>query len=222
MVLVADNDPDTRELAGSTLKKSGFNVVNVADGRSTLQTARELLPDLILLEVALPEIDGLEVCRTLRRGPATASIPIVFLTAKRSEPDRVLGLELGADDYITKPFSPRELVLRIRRVLRSRQNQQEMDLMRIGELVINVPNHEVTAAGRPVNLTLIEFKLLTLLARRRGLLQSRDQLLKDVWGYEKSLDTRTVDTHMRRLRAKLGAAGRNLKAVYGMGYRFDE
>jgi two-component system phosphate regulon response regulator PhoB len=171
----------------------------------------------------LPEVDGLEVCKMLRRDPATAAIPIVMLTAKAAEIDRVLGLELGADDYITKPFSPRELVLRVKRLLRGeRASGQEPDKLVFGDLVLDVPRHLVSWRGRPVELTATEFKLLTVLAQRRGRVQSRDQLLRDVWEYNSLVDTRTVDTHMRRLREKLGPAAKYLDTVRGVGYRFVE
>ena len=169
----------------------------------------------------LPEIDGLEVCKVLRRDPGTAMIPIIMLTARAAEMDRVLGLELGADDYVTKPFSPRELVLRIKKLLaRVRAADEPVAQMRLGELEIDVPRHCVSIAGEPVILTATEFKLLELLARRRGRVQTRDRLLQDVWGYENPIDSRTVDTHMRRLREKIGDAARYLETIRGVGYRF--
>jgi two-component system phosphate regulon response regulator PhoB len=169
----------------------------------------------------LPEVDGLEVCKILRRDPATAGIPILMLTARAAEMDRVLGLELGADDYVTKPFSPRELVLRIRKLLsRKPPSDETATHLRLGEIDIDVPRHVVQVSGEDVVLTVTEFKLLEILARRRGRVQSRDRLLQDVWGYENPIDSRTVDTHMRRLREKLGAAARRLETVRGVGYRF--
>jgi two-component system phosphate regulon response regulator PhoB len=169
----------------------------------------------------LPEIDGLEVCKILRRDPATAMIPIIMLTARAAEMDRVIGLELGADDYVTKPFSPRELVLRIRKLLaRTKSADEPMTQWRIGNLEIDVPRHEVVVAGNPVALTATEFKLLELLARRRGRVQTRERLLQDVWGYENPIDSRTVDTHMRRLREKIGTAADYLETIRGVGYRF--
>ena len=169
----------------------------------------------------LPEVDGLEVCKTLRREPRTAAIPIIMLTAKAGEIDRVLGLELGADDYVTKPFSPRELVLRVKRLLRrDPAAEPKADQILWKELCVDVPRHQATVKGRPIELTATEFKLLTVLARRRGRVQSRDQLLRDVWEYDNLIDTRTVDTHMRRLREKLGPAAKYLETVRGVGYRF--
>src|SRR5262249_8829595 len=153
------------------------------DGCQALTKARAVLPDVILLDLMLPVMDGWEVCRHLRRDAATASIPIIILTAKGAEVDRVLGLELGADDYVTKPFSPRELVLRIKKLLQPRPAPPESDYLRFPDLVIDIPKHEVVVRGQTVNLTLTEFKLLTLMARRCGRVQSREQLLNDVWEY---------------------------------------
>jgi DNA-binding response OmpR family regulator len=171
----------------------------------------------------LPEVDGLEVCKMLRRDPATATVPIIMLTAKAAELDRVLGLELGADDYLTKPFSPRELVLRVKKILeRGRAKTDEPQTMKFGDLLIDVPRHLVSVRGKGIEITATEFKLLTVLAQRRGRVQSRDALLRDVWEYNSLVDTRTVDTHMRRLREKLGPAAKHLDTVRGVGYRFAE
>jgi DNA-binding response OmpR family regulator len=181
------------------------------------------LPSLVLLDLMLPEVDGLEVCKMLRRDPATASIPIIMVTAKATEIDRILGLELGADDYITKPFSPRELVLRVKKLLqRERADKEDSGTFKFGELVIDTPRHLVSWRGKSIELTATEFKLLTILAQRRGRVQSREQLLRDVWEYNSLIDTRTVDTHMRRLREKLGPAAKWLDTVRGVGYRFLE
>jgi two-component system phosphate regulon response regulator PhoB len=220
-ILVVDDEPDAVELVEFNLKNAGFEVVTAADGEQALKKARAALPDLIVLDLMLPEVDGLEVCKLLRRDAATAGIPILMLTAKAAEIDRVLGLELGADDYVTKPFSPRELTLRIKGLLRRRQTAEvKTERMQFAELVIDVPAHRATVHGKAMELTATEFKLLTILAQRRGRVQSRDQLLKDVWEYDNVIDTRTVDTHMRRLREKLGKAAKHLDTVRGVGYRF--
>ena len=220
-ILIVDDEPDAVELVAFNLKNAGFEVATAADGAAALKQARAVLPDLIVLDVMLPEVDGLEVCKLLRRDSATAGIPIIMLTAKAAEIDRVLGLELGADDYVTKPFSPRELTLRIKGLLSRRETREtKAEQMKFGELNVDVPAHRVTVNGKPIELTATEFKLLTLLAQRRGRVQSRDQLLKDVWEYDNMIDTRTVDTHMRRLREKLGKAARHLDTVRGVGYRF--
>ena len=222
-ILVVDDEPDAVELATVNLKGAGFDVSTAADGEEALRKARELLPDAIVLDLMLPEVDGLEVCKILRRDGATASIPIIMLTAKAAEVDRVLGLELGADDYLTKPFSPRELVLRVKRLLRKTVSADDKaDRIEWKELSIDLPRHEVKVKGKTLDLTATEFKLLVMLARRRGRVQSREALLRDVWDYENLIDTRTVDTHMRRLREKLGPAAKYLDTVRGVGYRFIE
>jgi len=222
-ILVVEDEPDVVELLEFNLRGAGFEVVSAEDGGEALKKAREHTPALIILDLMLPEVDGLEVCKILRRHPATAAIPIIMLTAKASEIDRVLGLELGADDYVTKPFSPRELVLRVKALLRrGAAVEKKEDVLHLGELVIDIPRHSVTAQGKPIDLTATEFKLLTTLAQRRGRVQSREQLLQDVWEYDSLIDTRTVDTHMRRLREKLGKAARYLDTVRGVGYRFVE
>ena len=222
-ILVVDDEPDAVELVSFNLKAAGFDVVTAADGAEALKRAKEHQPDLLVLDVMLPEVDGLEVCKIIRRDPAVAHIPIIMLTAKAAEIDRVLGLELGADDYVTKPFSPRELVLRIRKILdRGKVPEEKSDRIEIGDLTIDVPRHMVSASGKRVELTATEFKLLTTLAQRKGRVQSREQLLQDVWEYDNLIDTRTVDTHMRRLREKLGKAAKYLDTVRGVGYRFVE
>jgi phosphate regulon transcriptional regulator PhoB len=220
-ILVVEDEPDAIELIAFNLESAGYDVVTASDGREGLKKARSAVPDLIILDLMLPETDGLEVCKILRRDPATSDIPIIMLTAKAAEIDRVLGLELGADDYVTKPFSPRELVLRVKRLLRRAQRQEEKaERIEHQDLCIDIPRHQATVKGKPIELTATEFKLLAVLAQRRGRVQSRDQLLRDVWEYDSLIDTRTVDTHMRRLREKLGSAAKYLDTVRGAGYRF--
>ena len=220
-ILVVDDEPDALEILAFKLKEAGYVPLFAKDGARALTAAREERPALIVLDLMLPEVDGLEVCKILRRDPMTATIPILMLTAKASEMDRVLGLELGADDYVTKPFSPRELVLRIRKLLaRVRAADEPQAQMRFGDLEIDAARHEVRMAGERLTLTATEFKLLEILARRRGRVQTRERLLQDVWGYENPIDSRTVDTHMRRLREKIGAAADYLETIRGVGYRF--
>lgn len=222
-ILVVDDEADVLELVEFNLRQAGYELTSAADGAEALKKAKAQLPALIILDVMLPEVDGLEVCKLLRRDPTTARIPIIMLTAKASELDRVLGLELGADDYLTKPFSPRELLLRIKNLLlRQAQSGARRERLVFGELAIDLPRHEVTWQGKPIELTATEFRLLHVLAERAGRVQSRDQLLRDVWHYESLIDTRTVDTHMRRLREKLGPAAKHLDTVRGVGYRFVE
>ena len=224
-ILVVDDEPDAIELIKFNLKGAGYDVLTAADGDEALKKARAVLPDLIILDVMLPEVDGLEVCKILRRDQRVSATPVLMLTAKAAEIDRVLGLELGADDYVTKPFSPRELILRVKRLLRSGQPAPagvKEDEITLKELRLDIPRHQATVKGKPIDLTATEFRLLTVLAQRRGRVQSREQLLQDVWEYDNLIDTRTVDTHMRRLREKLGAAAKYLDTVRGVGYRFVE
>jgi two-component system phosphate regulon response regulator PhoB len=222
-ILVVDDEPDLLELMDTNLSAAGFAVLKASSGKDAMRQARQARPQLILLDLMLPELDGLEVCKMLRHDAATRSIPIIMLTARATEIDRVLGLELGADDYVTKPFSIRELVLRVKKLL-SRKSTPETDSGQIqfAGLHVDKQRHRVTYRGRELDLTLTEFNLTALLAERRGRVQSREQLLRDVWGYNNLIDTRTVDTHMRRLRAKLGPAAKLLDTVRGVGYRFRE
>ncbi len=220
-ILVVDDEPEAVELLEFNLQQAGFDVLTASDGASALKKARAACPSMIILDLMLPEVDGLEVCKMLHRDPMTAKIPIVMVTAKAAELDRILGLELGADDYITKPFSPRELVLRVKKILqRARAAADESEIYKFGDLVIDTPRHLVSWRGEDIELTATEFRLLLLLAQRPGRVQSREQLLRDVWDYNCLIDTRTVDTHVRRLREKLGAAAKYLDTVRGVGYRF--
>lgn len=218
-----DDEPEAVELVEFNLKQAGYTVTTAADGAEALKKARSQPPDLIVLDVMLPEMDGFEICKTLRLETITSKLPIIMLTAKAAEIDRVLGLELGADDYLTKPFSPRELLLRIKKILaRGATEEKPKEQLRFGDLLIDLPRHLASWKGKTIDLTATEFKLLTVLAQRAGRVQSRDQLLRDVWEYDSLIDTRTVDTHMRRLREKLGAAANHLDTVRGVGYRFVE
>ena len=220
-ILLVDDEPDALEVLGFRLREAGFTPILAKDGARAITAARDERPALIVLDVMLPEVDGLEVCKILRRDPVTAAIPILMLTARAAEMDRVLGLELGADDYVTKPFSPRELVLRIRKLLaRAKASEEPVAHLRFGDLEIDAARHAVSVKGKSVELTATEFRLLEILARRRGRVQTRDRLLQDVWGYENPIDSRTVDTHMRRLREKIGAAADYLETIRGVGYRF--
>ncbi|HWA25427.1 MAG TPA: response regulator transcription factor [Lacunisphaera sp.] len=220
-ILVVDDEPDALEVIAFKLKEAGYTPLTAADGLRAVDLVREERPALVVLDLMLPKIDGLEVCKILRRDPATAGIPIIMLTARAAEMDRIVGLELGADDYVTKPFSPRELVLRIKKVLtRAAASDEPATHLRIGTLDIDSGRHVVKVKDQAVTLTATEFKLLELLARRRGRVQTRDRLLQDVWGYDNPIDTRTVDTHMRRLREKLGTAAEYLETIRGVGYRF--
>jgi len=220
-ILVVDDEPDALEVLGFKLKEAGYVPLFAPDGARAVAAAREEHPALIVLDLMLPEVSGLDVCKILRRDPSTAMIPIIMLTARAAEMDRVLGLELGADDYVIKPFSPRELVLRIKNLLaRAKSADEPVALLRFAELEIDVPRHEVRRDGQPLALTATEFKLLEILVRRRGRVQTRERLLEDVWGYDNPIDSRTVDTHVGRLREKIGETSRYIETMRGVGYRF--
>lgn len=222
-ILIVDDEQDVLDLLTYHLQRAGFKVLTARDGSVALQKARDHMPALVVLDLMLPEVEGTEVCKRLRAEPKTAHIPVLMLTAKAEEVDRVLGLELGADDYVTKPFSPREVVLRVKSILRRAQGEAEpAEVLKFGDIVVDSAKHEVTVKNKPVELTATEFKLLATLMERRGRVQSRDRLLNDVWGYEGDVDTRTVDTHVRRLREKLDKAADCIETIRGVGYRFTE
>jgi two-component system phosphate regulon response regulator PhoB len=222
-ILVAEDEADVRSLVCTALRNAGLVPIEASTGPAALEAARKQVPDLVVLDLMLPGMHGLDVCKALKVAPETRRIPIIMLTAKAEEVDRIVGLELGADDYVTKPFSPRELVLRIQSVLRRASGQpEEAATIQIGEIVVDRTRHEVSVKGRPLELTATEFKLLATLIERRGRVQSRDVLLNDVWSYESAIDTRTVDTHVRRLREKLGKSARYIETVRGFGYRMSE
>jgi two-component system phosphate regulon response regulator PhoB len=221
-ILIVEDEIDVAELLAHHLRGEGFSVEIVTNGRTALAAVKSQTPALIVLDLMLPEISGLDLCRMIKSNPGTSNVPIVMLSARIEEIDRVLGFELGADDYVVKPFSPRELVLRIRAILR-RLSQDKQDkeqvLLRVGDLVLDRSRHEVRAAERVIDCTATEFKLLAILMERQGRVQERDRLLTDVWGYDSVIDTRTVDTHMRRLRDKLGPHGSYIETIRGFGYR---
>jgi DNA-binding response OmpR family regulator len=222
-ILVIDDEKDLVELVRYNLEKDGFQVRSAFDGESGLATARRDLPDLIIVDVMLPGIDGLEACRQLRSDSRTAAIPILILTAKSSESDRIVGLELGADDYVVKPFSPRELAARIKTLLRRRVSQTSPStVIRRGELTINVMRCQVSCEGNPVPLTASEFRLLHFLATRPGQVFSRSELIDGALGREISVVDRTIDVHVTGLRRKLGNFGEWIETVRGFGYRFRE
>jgi two-component system phosphate regulon response regulator PhoB len=221
-VLIVEDERDVVDLLTLNLRKAGGFIISTAsDGVSGLNKARTEKPALIILDLMLPKMTGLEVCKVLKTDPATRHIPIMMLTAKAEEIDRIVGLEFGADDYVTKPFSPREVILRIQAILR-RGEVKEGERLSAGAITIDPARHQVSVGGKRINLTSIEFKLLRTLVQRRGRVQERDRLLNEVWGYESVIDTRTVDTHVRRLREKLGKAGDVIETVRGFGYRLRE
>ncbi|MBX3274393.1 MAG: response regulator transcription factor [Sandaracinaceae bacterium] len=223
-ILIVDDEPDLVELLEYNLRQSGYTVTTARDGASAFAEVRRQPPDLILLDLMLPDVSGTEVCRRLKKDASTEGIPVLMITARSEEIDRVVGFELGADDYITKPFSPREVVLRVQAVLRRARPRHESseDRMVFGTLEIDVPRHRVLVDDEEVPLTALEFKLLYDLASRRGRVQSRDALLERVWGYAPGIETRTVDTHVKRLREKLGSARDTIETVRGVGYRMRD
>lgn len=222
-ILIIEDERDVVDLLALHLRKAGrFAISTASDGASGLDKARNEMPAFIILDLMLPKMPGLEVCKVLKTDPVTRHIPVMMLTAKAEEIDRIVGLEFGADDYVTKPFSPREVILRIKAILRRGETSRDEDRLAAGAITIDPARHEVSVAGKRVSLTTIEFKLLSTLMRRRGRVQARDRLLNDVWGYERVIDTRTVDTHVRRLREKLGKAGTVVETVRGFGYRLRE
>lgn len=219
-ILIADDEPDVLSLLALNLQRAGFEVLKAEDGEKALNLARTENPSMVVLDLMMPGLSGLEVAKQLKLQPATSRIPVLMLTAKADEVDRIVGLELGADDYVTKPFSPREIVLRVQSVLRrSEPSTVVEDQLSVGVIEVDRIRHEVRIAGESLDFTATEFKLLTVLMERCGRLQSREVLLNDVWGYESVIDTRTVDTHIRRLREKLGVAADLIETVRGFGYR---
>lgn len=222
-ILVVDDEANIRQLVRYNLEKEGFTCSEAADGRACLESVRRERPDLIILDIMLPEKDGLEVCRQLKAQPATAGIPIIMLTAKAEEIDTILGLEMGADDYITKPFSPRELIARVKAVLRRSQKEpQQADELAAGMVRLNLLRHEAFLGEERLELTPKEYELLKLFLANIGRAFSRDQLLETVWGYEYGGDSRTVDVHIRHLRLKLAAepaVAQAIETVRGVGYR---
>ncbi len=222
-VLVVDDEPDIVEIVQYNLEKVGYTVFTAEDGTTALKFARETALSLIVLDLMLPGLEGTDVCRILKQDERTRNIPILMLTAKGEETDRVVGLELGADDYVVKPFSPKELVLRINAILRRTQGHTaESGMIHIGPLSLDIEGHTVLVNGMPVSLTATEFKLITTLYGRRGRVQSRNELLDVVWGYDYMGYGRTVDAHVKRLREKLGDASTLIETVRGVGYRFTK
>jgi two-component system phosphate regulon response regulator PhoB len=223
-VLIIEDEKDLAELLAFNIEKEGYAATCVYDGKLGLEHAVADLPDLILLDLMLPGMLGTEVCKALRKDQRTAHIPIIMITAKGDEIDRVVGFEVGADDYIVKPFSMREVALRVKAVMRRSEPEAQTPLpevFSIGDIIIDKQRHTVTSAGREIELTSTEFKLLLYLAEKKECVQSREKLLQKVWSYNNAGDTRTVDTHVTRLRGKLGAPGDIIKTVRGFGYKIE-
>ena len=222
-ILIVEDDKHISKLVKYNLEKCDYECTISSTGEKALHILKEQAVDLIILDIMLPEMNGFDVCRSVKQEPSLKSIPIIMLTAKGEETDRIVGLELGADDYIVKPFSPRELVLRVKAILkRGKVEEVKKDILSIGEININIPRHEVTVKGKEVTLTPIEFKLLKTLIERQGRVQTREVLLSDVWNIYTQVDTRTVDTHIKRLRIKLGKPGNIIATVRGLGYKLKD
>lgn len=222
-ILVVDDEPDLLELVRFNLDRAGFRVETAATGAEALAQLRRSTPDLVVLDLMLPDLSGEEVCRRVRADPVLAGLPVIMLTAKSEEVDRVVGFELGADDYVTKPFSPRELVLRVKALLRrSHEAATSSAPLERGPLRLDPERHRCAVQGEDVELTAKEFQLLEVLMRRPGRVMTREKLLDEVWGSDIAVTTRTIDTHLKRLREKLGAAAELIQTVRGLGYRFAE
>ena len=222
-ILIIEDEPDIRKNLEYNLSREGYSVLTAASIAEAEQLIYSNNLSLILLDLMLPDGSGLDLCKKMKSDPNVQNLPIIILTAKDDEVDKVVGFEIGADDYVTKPFSVRELILRIKAVLKRGENKKDIVEIdrQFGDLKIDIDSHEVYVDGELVNLTALEFKLLIQLVDRRGRVQSREQLLADVWGYSAEVTTRTVDTHIKRLREKLGTMGKYVQTIRGVGYKFS-
>ena len=222
LIAVIDDEPDIVELVTIHLNKAMFKIKGFSDAESFYSFIEKQIPDLIILDLMLPDSDGLEICKYLRKEDKFSSIPIIMLTAKGEETDKILGLEFGADDYVTKPFSPRELVARVKAVLRRRQDAEKSEKLDIGGiLTIDTEKYEVFVEGKRVELTSTEFRILKLFLSKKSKVFSRDDILDYLWGHEKIVLDRTIDVHIKHLRDKLGKAGRFIKNIRGVGYKLE-
>lgn len=222
-ILVVDDEPDVTALVAYHLKARGFAVEVLNDATASITKARHYLPDLIILDIMMPDLSGLQVCRILRSDPKLARVPVIFLTAKAEPHDRIEGLEIGADDYVSKPFSNKELILRVESIFRRLATPPpNTGRLQVGGIVLDGETHQVTVHDQPIELTATEFKLLRLLMERQGRVQTRDHLLVNVWNYSAEIETRTVDTHVRRLREKLGDEANWIETIRGVGYRMAD
>ena len=221
-LFIVEDEPDLRDTLKYNFENEGFKVEAFSNGESFLDILQKNKPNLVILDLMLPGVSGLDVCRELRSNDNYAGIGVVMLTAKSEEVDRIVGFELGADDYVTKPFSVRELILRVKVLLKKRiENSANEQILEYGPISMNFDAHDVIVDGQSIILTALEFKLLKHLLKRKGRVQTRDQLLGDVWGYSSEVTTRTVDTHIKRLREKLGKTGELIQTIRGVGYRFN-
>ena len=221
-ILIIEDEPDIRETLSYNFKNEGFKVKSESSGKAALTLSKSFEPDIIILDLMLPDMSGIDVCKKIKNSDEYPDPSIIMLTAKGEEVDRIIGFEVGADDYVTKPFSIRELILRVKVIIKKQANGFETDnKISLGPLNLNLSAHEVSIYGDEILLTALEFKLLKHLAQRRGRVQTRDQLLGDVWGYSSEITTRTVDTHIKRLREKLGSEIDFIQTIRGVGYRLN-
>ena len=221
-IYIVEDEPDIRETLKYNFSNEGFEVFTAPDGEEALSNIKKVLPDVLILDLMLPGVSGLDVCKSIRADDDIRDISIIMLTAKGEEIDRVIGFELGADDYVTKPFSVRELILRVKVLLKKqRESLVENKLVTFGPIRIDLDAHELKINDKEIVLTALEFKLLQHLVKRKGRVQTREQLLGDVWGYSAEVTTRTVDTHIKRLREKLGNTSEYIQTIRGVGYRFS-
>ena len=222
VIYIVEDEPDIAQLIGINLEKSGFDSKIFTEGKYLLRNLEKEKPDLIILDLMLPDMDGVEICKTIRLDPKNKNIPILIASAKDSEIDKILGLELGADDYLTKPFSPQEMIARIKAILRRSDRNENSSSIIIGNILqIETDKHEVTVEGEKIELTPAEFKLLLILAEKPGWVFSRDRILDYIWGYEKAVIDRTIDVHVKHLREKLKGAGDFIRNVRGIGYKIE-
>jgi two-component system phosphate regulon response regulator PhoB len=220
-ILVVDDEPDVTDLVAYHLKAKSYQVETLNDATASISRARGYQPDLVILDIMMPHLSGIQVCRILRADPKLSKVPIIFLTAKTETPDRIEGLESGADDYLGKPFSPKELVLRVESILRrvAAPAEPANSRLQVGDIQLDSDTHRVTVKGDALELTATEFRLLRLMMERQGRVQTREHLLLNVWNYSTEIETRTVDTHVRRLREKLGTEAGWIETIRGVGYR---
>lgn len=225
-ILLVDDDEELLAALEIKLRKEGYEIDTAPDGEVALEKIHNNLPDLVILDVNMPKMNGMDVCKTLRSNEKTRDLAIIMLTARDDEVDRILGLEFGADDYVTKPYNPRELILRVKgllkRIFHFQDNPEVQEIIQVGPLIIDLGKHEVQVDGQVVELTLTEFKLLSYLIKNPGRIKTRDYLLEQIWEYSDGVFSRTIDTHIQRLRSKLKVAGKYIKTVRGVGYRFEK
>jgi DNA-binding response OmpR family regulator len=222
-ILIVEDDKHISKLVKFNLEKANYDCAIAATGEKALEALDDRPVDLVILDIMLPGMDGFGIWLAIKEKEKLNNIPIIMLTAKGEEVDRIVGLELGADDYIVKPFSPRELVLRVKAILkRGKVEEVKKDILSAGDIIVNIPKHKVTVKEKPIDLTQMEFKLLVTLMERRSRVQTRERLLSDVWDMGTGVDTRTIDTHVKRLREKLGKSGSLIETIRGLGYKFKE